>query len=150
MLSIEFNEGPQDPRRLATEMFGALLSALGEGTHFLLCAVPTPEGTLCGSTVIALDGEEVTTVLDECASFCVALAVGVSPAMCGGVVARTVMDDGSDVVRGWKLADGWAQALNAAEVFDAYCTDRETGEPVPPEPGVDYRAGIPLPHPLNG
>ena len=150
MLSIEFNDGPQDPWNLAERMFEALLSALGDGTHFLLCAVPTPKGTLCGATMVALDGEKVAAAPDECAAFCIALAVGVSPAMNGGLVARTMNTDGSEVVRGWELADGWAKACNAAEVFDAYCTDQTTGEPVPPEPGVDYRAGIPLPHPLNG
>ncbi|UZJ32553.1 hypothetical protein [Streptomyces endophytica] len=49
-----------------------------------------------------------------------------------------------DTVRGWSLRDAWPHALSAGEVFTAYCTDADSGEPVPPEPGVNYAPGLPV------
>lgn len=51
-------------------------------------------------------------------------------------------DDGGegprDRVYGWRLS-GWnLRPLTASEVFDAYCTDVESGDLISPEPGVDY------------
>ena len=67
---------------------------------------------------------------------------------------RTLPDDsggtapaGHEEVRGWKVREGWLRPLTAAQVFDAYCTHARTGEPVPPEPGVDHLPGLDLPHP---
>jgi len=40
--------------------------------------------------------------------------------------------------------------MEAADVFAAYCTDLATGDPIPPEPGTDYRAGTPLPTASGG
>ncbi len=57
---------------------------------------------------------------------------------------RSRVEGEPEEVRGWRLRAGRAQPLTAAEVFDAYCTDPVTGEPVAPEPGVEYRAGTPL------
>ncbi|GAU67431.1 hypothetical protein SSP35_04_05220 [Streptomyces sp. NBRC 110611] len=53
-------------------------------------------------------------------------------------------DRGRDTVRGWSLRDSWLRPLSAAEVFTAYCTDTDTGEPIPPEHGVDHAPGLPL------
>jgi hypothetical protein len=50
-------------------------------------------------------------------------------------------------VCGWRLLDGWLEPLSEGEVFAAYCTDALTGEPVPPERGLEYRAGAVLPRP---
>ncbi len=71
-----------------------------------------------------------------------------------GLVIRTTTGrrdaPGTETVRGWSLRGGTPHPLSEAEVFNAYCTDPATGEPVPPEPGVRYRAGLPLPPPLPG
>lgn len=47
-------------------------------------------------------------------------------------------DGAHDRVYGWRLS-GWnLQPLTASEVFDAYCTDADSGELVSPESDVDY------------
>lgn len=47
-------------------------------------------------------------------------------------------------MHGWRLARGNLVPLSAGEVFSAYCTDADTGEPVAPEPHVEYCAGFDL------
>jgi hypothetical protein len=95
-------------------------------------------------------------VVESDALTCVTvLAAGFATSASGGVVLRTLPPDGSagtgtgraETVRGWAIAHGWLAPLTAAEVFDAYCTDARTGEPVPPEPGVSHLPGHPLPPP---
>lgn len=55
---------------------------------------------------------------------------------------------GSDVlvkhVYGWFIEDGAITPVSAAEAFDIGCVDPDTGEPVPPEPGVRYEDAWPL------
>lgn len=43
-------------------------------------------------------------------------------------------------VRGWRLDHGLLYPLDEAQMFDAHCTDSASGEPIPPEPGVEYTA----------
>lgn len=78
------------------------------------------------------------------------LAAGIATSGTGGVVARTTGPDGSERVRGWRLRGGWLEPLTEREVYAAYCTDARTGAPLPPEPGVAYCAGTPLPRPARG
>ena len=77
------------------------------------------------------------------------LAAGIATSGTGGVVARTTRA-GAESVRGWRLRDGWLEPLTEKEVYAAYCTDARTGAPLPPEPGVEYRPGIPLLRPEKG
>ncbi len=51
---------------------------------------------------------------------------------------------------GWALHDDWLRPLSEAEIFAAYCTDADTGEPVPPEHGVEYLAATTLVRPAAG
>jgi len=53
---------------------------------------------------------------------------------------RTTAPDKDDRVQGWRLRDERLLPLTAAEVFDAYCTDAQSGDLVAPESGVDYCA----------
>jgi hypothetical protein len=80
----------------------------------------------------------------EESAFRTVLASGLATGRPGGVVMRTIRD-GNEEVRGWSLKGGRLRPLTEAEVFSAYCTDSRTGDPVPPEPGLTYRAGFPLP-----
>ncbi|GAB3725071.1 hypothetical protein GCM10028793_65020 [Nocardiopsis oceani] len=41
-------------------------------------------------------------------------------------------------VLGWQVGAHALTPLDEAEMFDAHCTDAASGEPVPPEPGVEY------------
>jgi hypothetical protein len=103
-----------------------------------LVAVVHAEAT--GEGPADLDGAEALI-------FSTVLACAIATDSPGGVVLRTSAPGSPDTVRGWSLHQGWLRPLSEAEVFSAYCTDADTGEPVPPEHGVEYRPGIPLPGP---
>ncbi|RRO14850.1 hypothetical protein EIL87_19165 [Saccharopolyspora rhizosphaerae] len=47
-------------------------------------------------------------------------------------------------VYGWFIEDGEIRPVTAAEAFDIGCVDPDTGEPVPPQPGVRYENAWPL------
>ncbi|MDI2030952.1 hypothetical protein QFW96_20140 [Saccharopolyspora sp. TS4A08] len=47
-------------------------------------------------------------------------------------------------VYGWFIEGGVISPVTAAEAFDLGCVDPDTGEPVPPEPGVVYEDAWPL------
>ncbi|GCD39408.1 hypothetical protein OEIGOIKO_07238 [Streptomyces chrestomyceticus JCM 4735] len=132
----------------ASRAVTGLLDALGDGTHHLVCSVPA-SGTPLLAVLHADSRDDGRLELSEAATlvFCTVLAAGVALRSPGGIVSRTAETAGRDTVRGWVLRDAWLHPLSAAEVFTAYCTDADTGEPVPPEPGVDYHAGLALPDP---
>ncbi|MGW5877280.1 hypothetical protein ACWFMI_12125 [Nocardiopsis terrae] len=65
------------------------------------------------------------------------------------VVLRTVTDRIShtlpngveipvELVRGWYVTGHRLIPLDGARMFDAHCTDAASGEPLPPEHGVEY------------
>lgn len=125
----------------ASELLTAACHALGAGRHHLVCSTHTQAGPLLAEFDIRTSpgswprpGESAS--LDLVTVLAAALAAGLP---CG-LVARTTGPDTPDAVRGWRLREHVLCPLTAAEVFDAYCTDTETGDPIPPEPGVDYRA----------
>lgn len=126
----------------------AVLDAAGPGLHHLVCSVPV-DGTPLAAVVHATAREGRPTRLAEPGAlvFRTVLACGIATGSPGGIVLRTSLAGAPDTVRGWALRDGWPRPLSEAEVFTAYCTDAQTGEPIPPEHGVEYRAGLPLPRP---
>ncbi|GAB2781389.1 hypothetical protein [Streptomyces daliensis] len=132
----------------AARAVSLLMEAAGEGTHHLVCSVGVPGSPL----VTALDAyadEDGALRVDETAALALttSLAAGLATDSPGGLVLRTEREGARDTVRGWNLHGDWLRALTAAEVFTAYCTDPVTGDPVPPEHGVDHLPGLELPHP---
>ncbi|MEU8499099.1 hypothetical protein AB0C86_20590 [Streptomyces lavendulae] len=137
----------------ATDILRRLLAVAGPGHHHLVCSVPAPDEQLLAvlhaetpddpSGPPRIEGPEG---LD----FVTVLAAGLALGAAGGLVLRSTTEGFQDRVHGWRLDRGRLIALNAASVFDAYCTDAETGEPVAPEPGVEYCPGyevdLPDPH----
>ncbi|MFJ5830973.1 hypothetical protein [Streptomyces sp. NPDC093089] len=125
----------------ADRLLGRLLEAAGPGTHHLVCSVPAADDQLLA--VLHTDG---TTRPDDSSTteFTAVLAAGIALAAPAGLVLRTATPEVPDHLHGWRLTDGTLTPLTEAEVFAAYCTDARTGEPLPPEPGVAYRAGFPL------
>lgn len=117
-----------------------------------MCSVPAEGATPLVAVLHAEHGDGGELRLGEAAAlvFCTVLGAGIATERPGGVVLRTAAPGRRDTVRGWSLRDGWLRPLSEAEVFAAYCTDARTGEPVPPEPGVDYRAGLHLTEPTEG
>ncbi|MFF8791125.1 hypothetical protein [Streptomyces sp. NPDC015125] len=139
----------------ATQALQELLASLGDGTHHLVCSVAAGEPSLLAVLhATSHDGARPQLAESETLVFCTVLAAGFALRSPGGLVSRTTApaardagDRPHDTVRGWTLGDSWPRPLGAAEVFTAYCTDADTGEPIPPEHGVDYAPGLPLTSP---
>ncbi|WP_414169858.1 hypothetical protein ACMATS_32035 [Streptoverticillium reticulum] len=125
----------------ATRALRRIVEAFGWGRHHhLVCTVPGPGGVpLVG--VLDVDVDACGTVeLGEADAlvFCTVVAAGLTVERSGAIVVRTLAH-GAETVCGWGMADGTLRPLTEGEVFAAYCTDIVTGEPVPPEHGVEYR-----------
>ncbi|MEU6119877.1 hypothetical protein ABZ840_35720 [Streptomyces sp. NPDC047117] len=133
----------------ASQAMLRLLDALGPGRHHLVCSVTASDSgpLLAAVHATALPDGRLHLAEAEALVFCTVLAAGITLRGPGGVVSRTLDDQHGDEVRGWSLRGNWLTALTAAEVFSAYCTDARTGDPLSPEPGVDYLPGIALPTP---
>ncbi|TJZ44188.1 hypothetical protein FCH28_30615 [Streptomyces piniterrae] len=142
----------------ATHALQRLLEALGAGTHHLVCSIPAREPSLLAVLHVTADDADRRQLSESrTLVFCTVLAAGLALRTPGGIVSRTTAKapdaDATDTtnathphdtVRGWALRDSWLRPLTAAEVFTAYCTDADTGEPIPPEHGVDYAPGLTL------
>ncbi|WP_234344232.1 hypothetical protein [Streptomyces sp. NRRL F-5123] len=134
---------------LAAHTLLRLLAAAGPGRHHLVASLPPDDGPPL------LAAAQVTTAADggidlddaETTALCTVMAAARLTTRPGGLVLRTTDSRGTDTVRGWSLHRDGTRPLTEAEVFDAYCTDPETGDVLPPEPGVRYRAGLDLPPP---
>ncbi|MFG2630646.1 hypothetical protein [Streptomyces sp. NPDC048473] len=129
----------------ASHLLLRMLETAGPGTHHLVCSTPTENEHL----LAVLHTERDTTgparlETAEGAEFVTVLAVGIALEKPGGVVLRTSSPGTQDRVYGWRLARGTLAPLTAGEVFSAYCTDADTGEPVAPESHVEYCAGFDL------
>ncbi|MCX5198006.1 hypothetical protein OOK31_29635 [Streptomyces sp. NBC_00249] len=128
----------------ATHILRRLITGAGPGHHHLVCSIPAEEEQLvavlhaqvpddpgAGPRVDGREGLDFTTVL----------AAGIALGGAGGLVLRSTTEGFRDRVHGWRLDGGRLVTLTAAAVFDAYCTDADTGDPVAPEPGVEYCPG---------
>ncbi|MEV8537132.1 hypothetical protein [Streptomyces sp. NPDC051211] len=124
-----------------------LLDGAGPGRHHLVCSIPTEDEQLIA--VLHADTTDGGAAGREGIDFVTVLAVGIALSGTGGVVLRSSREGSSDRVHGWRLDGGKLVPLTAAAVFNAYCTDADTGEPVAPEPGVEYCPGYRVddPHP---
>ncbi|MFJ8922243.1 hypothetical protein ACIREK_22550 [Streptomyces sp. NPDC102415] len=127
----------------ASHLLMRLLDTAGPGTHHLVCSTPTENEQLLAVLHTARDMDGPARLASsEGAEFATVLAVGVALETQGGVVLRTTAPGAPDRVHGWRLHRGALLPLTAGEVFSAYCTDADTGEPVSPESGVEYCAGF--------
>ncbi|WP_017586000.1 hypothetical protein [Nocardiopsis ganjiahuensis] len=98
------------------------------------------------STAVDRRGEAFEVEHPEVAERLYTAFTGDSPA---ALVLRTFTDRTSHtlphgvavpvkLVRGWRLGARSLIPLDEAEMFDAHCTDSASGEPLPPERGVEY------------
>ncbi|WP_369245110.1 hypothetical protein [Streptomyces sp. R41] len=123
----------------ASHLLARVIDTAGRGDLHLVCSVSTAPETLVA--VLRADGApEGGTRLDETEAleFTTVLALGIATRSAGGLVMRTTAPDTTDCVYGWRLRGEDLEPLTAAEVFDAYCTDADSGDLVSPESGVDY------------
>ncbi|MFD7981624.1 hypothetical protein [Streptomyces sp. NPDC059071] len=129
----------------ASQLLLRLLDAAGPGTHHLVCSVPVDAEQLIATLHVTRDTTGPARIDSaEGAEFVTVLAAGIALHSPGGLVLRTTTPGDRDRLHGWRLHAGLLHPLTEAEVFDAYCTDARTGEPIAPEPHVDYRPGFPL------
>ncbi|MEU3315939.1 hypothetical protein ABZ743_25130 [Streptomyces sp. NPDC006662] len=128
----------------ACALLRRLVDGAGPGHHHLVCSVPTEEEQLTAvlhAEAPAEPGGPSRTEGRDQLDFVTVLAAGLALGGPGGLVLRSTTEGRHDRVHGWRLDRGRLLALPAAAVFDAYCTDADTGDPVAPEPGVEYCAG---------
>ncbi|MGP4050993.1 hypothetical protein [Streptomyces sp. 2A115] len=123
----------------ASDLLVRILEATGPGERHLVCSVSTEPETLV-AVLQADDDQHGTPHLDEAEAleFTTVLALGIATQSPGGLVMRTSSPDTTDRVYGWRLRGEGLEPLTAGEVFDAYCTDIDSGDLVSPESGVDY------------
>ncbi|MFI1016936.1 hypothetical protein [Streptomyces sp. NPDC020965] len=131
----------------ASHLLTRLLEEAGPGRHHLVCSVQAPEEQLLA--VLHADRDptrpDAAPTAADTTEFVTVLATAIALGRPGGVVLRTSPPDAPDRLHGWRLHRSRLLPLTEAEVFSAYCTDAMTGEPLSPEPGVEYRAGFPVP-----
>ncbi|MGW7253023.1 hypothetical protein [Streptomyces sp. NPDC054834] len=123
----------------ASDLVVRILDTAPPGDRHLVCSVSgTPEALV--SVLHADEDTDGSRHLDEAEflEFTTVLAVGLATRSPGGLVMRTSAQDKADRIYGWRLRGDGLQPLTAGEVFDAYCTDIETGDLISPESGVDY------------
>ncbi|MFD9123092.1 hypothetical protein [Streptomyces bottropensis] len=125
----------------AMHLLRRILDTADPGERHLVCSVSAQPQAL--AAVLHADRhDESPTRLDESEAleFATVLALGIATRSPGGLVMRTTAPGTTDRVYGWRLRGDGLQPLTAGEVFDAYCTDVESGDLVSPESGVDYCA----------
>ncbi|MFJ8363389.1 hypothetical protein [Streptomyces sp. NPDC093984] len=123
----------------ASRLIARILDTASPGHRHLVCSVSAAPETLV-AVLHADEDPDGTAHLDETEAleFTSVLALGIATHSAGGLVMRTTAPGTPDRVYGWRLRGERLEPLTAAEVFDAYCTDIESGDLVSPESGVDY------------
>ncbi|MEU2287194.1 hypothetical protein ABZ614_35685 [Streptomyces sp. NPDC013178] len=123
----------------ASDLLVRILDTAPPGNSHLVCSVTgTPE-----TLVAVLHADQAVNgpaALDEAEAleFTTVLALGLATHSPGGLVMRTSSQGAPDRIYGWRLRGDGLEPLTAGEVFDAYCTDVESGDLISPESGVDY------------
>ncbi|MFC8248317.1 hypothetical protein [Streptomyces chartreusis] len=130
----------------AASLLTALLDHSDAGTSHLVCSIPTNHGPLVTGLNTTHDPHAPARIDGRAAlRFTTVLAVGLATDSPGGIFMSTTTPDAPDIRYGWRFRNATLQPLTAAEVFNAFCTDLTTGDPIPPQSGADYRAGFDLP-----
>ena len=125
----------------ASGLLVRILDTAHPGNRHLVCSVTATPETLV-SVLHAEINADGTTQLDEAEAleFATVLALGLATQTPGGLVMRTSVPGTTDRIYGWRLRGEGLEPLTAGEVFDAYCTDIESGDLISPESNVDYCA----------
>jgi hypothetical protein len=127
----------------ASDLLVRILDTAGPGNRHLVCSVSaTPETLLAVLHADADADDNGALQLDEAEAleFTTVLALGIATRSPGGLVMRTSAPGTTDRIYGWRLRGEGLSPLTAGEVFDAYCTDIESGDLISPESDVDYCA----------
>ncbi|WP_062646595.1 hypothetical protein [Streptomyces maremycinicus] len=123
----------------ASNLVARILDTAPPGNRHLVCSVTGTPETLVAVLHADEEADGATRLDDaEALEFTTVLALGLATRMPGGLVMRTTAADTSDRIYGWRLRGEGLDPLTAGEVFDAYCTDVESGDLISPESDVDY------------
>ncbi|MFJ5556770.1 hypothetical protein ACIQCD_04870 [Streptomyces sp. NPDC093250] len=126
----------------ASHLLLRILDTAPPGDRHLVCSVSGPPDTLVAVLHADDHADDLAGRLDidetEALEFTTVLAVGLATGSPGGLVMRISKPGSRDRVHGWRLRAFGLAPLTAGEVFDAYCTDAESGELIGPESDVDY------------
>jgi hypothetical protein len=122
----------------ASHLLVRILDTAPPGERHLVCSVSGPPETL----VAVLHADDIAGRMEldepEALEFTTVLAVGLATESPGGLVMRISKPGSPDRIHGWRLRAYGLEPLTAGEVFDAYCTDAESGDLISPESNVDY------------
>lgn len=131
----------------ASQTLLRIVDILGPGTHHVVASLPVDGGPplTAAAHIDAHPDGSARFAEPDALVLCTVMAATTAVRHAAGLAVRTTAPDGTETVRGWSLRGGEPRPLTEAQVFDAYCTDPATGEPVPPEPGLRYAAGFPVP-----
>ncbi|WP_033309746.1 hypothetical protein RFN58_07530 [Streptomyces iakyrus] len=124
----------------AASLLVRILDTAPPGDRHLVCSVTGPPDTLTAALHITDDGDSLELNETEALEFTTILALGLATESPGGLVIRISAPDTPDRVYGWRMRAHGLEPLTAGEVFDAYCTDVESGDLISPESNVDYCA----------
>lgn len=124
----------------AADLLVRILDTAPPGNRHLVCSVTGPPETLLAALHITGDGAALELDESEALEFTTVLALGLATESPGGLVIRASAPDTPDRVYGWRMRAYGLEPLTAGEVFDAYCTDVESGDLISPESNVDYCA----------
>lgn len=123
----------------ASGLLARILDAARPGKRHLVCSVSAAPETLVAVLHADTDPDGACQLDEaEALEFTTVLALGLATRSPGGLVIRSSAPSSPDRVYGWRLRTGEFEPLTAGEVFDAYCTDADTGDLVSPESDVDY------------
>ncbi|PAZ11087.1 hypothetical protein CLM62_37540 [Streptomyces sp. SA15] len=125
----------------ASHVLVRILETAQPGDRHLVCSVTGTPETLV-AVLHAHEDTDGATQLDEAEAleFTTVLALALGTQSPGGLVMRTSTPGNPDRIYGWRLRGECLEPLTAGEVFDAYCTDVESGDLISPESDVDYCA----------
>ena len=132
----------------ATDAYVSLVAdVLGDGRHHLVASAATSQGELIEGQELTVLGETVILSSDNALDVAIVIASAMVGTSTGGLVVRTFAPDGSEFVRGWRVRGFWLRPLTAQDIREAYTVDAETGAPLAPEPGLEYRQAERVPRP---
>ncbi|MFJ8314001.1 MULTISPECIES: hypothetical protein [unclassified Streptomyces] len=134
----------------AADAYLSLLNAvLGDGTHHVVASANTQHGEPAEGQQLTVLGDAI--IIDEAAALrvCTVIAAAMVRGSTGGVVVRTFGPDGSESVRGWSVRNLWLRPLSADSIREASSFHPETGAPLAPEPGVEFRQAERVPRPTQ-
>ncbi|MEU2272132.1 hypothetical protein ABZ568_37995 [Streptomyces olindensis] len=124
----------------ASDLLVRILDTAPPGDRHLVCSVTGPPETLVAALHATDTGSELELDETEALEFTTVLALGLATESPGGLVIRASAPGTPDRVYGWRLRAYGLEPLTAGEVFDAYCTDVDSGDLISPESNVDYCA----------